>query len=104
VARLSDAAGASLAEAFHFPQGRAAAMADPGLSLAMETDAHGQPVLALRAERLAQSVHIAAEAFLPDDDWFHLAPGAGRRISLKGRGVPRGIVTALNGAVPVAFG
>lgn len=105
VAQLSDAeSGAFLAEAFHFPHGRGHEVADVGLAARLETDGLGRPVLALTAARLAQSVHIACAGFEPDDDWFHLAPGAGRRILLKGRGAPRGSVTAVNGVETVRFG
>jgi beta-mannosidase len=36
----------------------------------------------LRTDRLAQSVHIDVEGYRADDDWFHLAPGAMRRVML----------------------
>lgn len=105
VARLVDTASSELlAEGFHFPLGRGHAVADVGLCAELETDGSGRAVLALTTTRLAQSVHIACEGFLPDDDWFHLAPGAGRRIRLKGQGKPRGTVTALNHAGTLRFG
>jgi beta-mannosidase len=36
----------------------------------------------LRTDQLAQSVHIDLEGHRAEDDWFHLAPGATRRVKL----------------------
>jgi len=102
VARLEDEAGALLAEAFHFPLGRAAAMAPAGIQASLGCDEAGWFV-DLAADRLAQSVHIAAPGFEPSDDWFHLAPGRGRRILLIGQGVPQGRVMALNSLAAATF-
>lgn len=100
--------GARLDETFQFPLGRARALAPARLSAMLEQDAAGNWWLALAADRLAQSVAIEAPGFLPEDNWFHLAPGEGRRIGLAPRddarlgSAPRGHVRALN-ASPVAY-
>ena len=103
VARLTDTeTGERIAEAFHFPRGRAAVMADAGLTATAGRDDHGA-YIDLVTQRLAQSVHLDLPGFEPEDDWFHLAPGM-RRIRLKGAGAPRGQVTALNMPAPARVG
>ncbi|HCL64767.1 MAG TPA: beta-mannosidase [Rhizobium sp.] len=82
IARLSDpATGLTVAEAFHFPLGRSAALHDPTIetTLLEENDAW---ILEIESDQLAQSVHISADGYRPDDDWFHLAPGVTRRVRL----------------------
>ncbi len=97
VARLLDADGGHLAGAFHFPLGRGHERHDLGLTATLVEDGRGWS-LAVATRRFAQSVRIAGAALRPDDNWFHLAPGAGRAIAL-GRSSrrPTGTVTALNG-------
>jgi beta-mannosidase len=68
-------------DAFHFPRGRMAAMRPAVLSAELGEDAEGTFV-ALTADRLAQSVSLAFPGFLPDDNWFHLAPGEEKRVRL----------------------
>ncbi|KQY27149.1 glycoside hydrolase family 2 protein [Rhizobium sp. Root482] len=99
VARLLGAeTGESLAEAFHFPLGRAAAFHDAAITAQVEEDEEGWH-LQLTANRLAQSVHIDADGFLPSDDWFHLAPGKPRIIRMErrneGSGPPSGEITSV---------
>ncbi|MCA0422936.1 MAG: glycoside hydrolase family 2 protein [Proteobacteria bacterium] len=102
-ARLTEtASGKSIADAFHFPLGRAAAMADPGLTANLTCDGTDWYVT-LRAERLAQSVHVAAPGFVTADDWFHLAPGTPRSLHLAGHGKPEVTVTALNAPGPITL-
>ncbi|MCP8896607.1 glycoside hydrolase family 2 protein [Shinella daejeonensis] len=81
VARLKDADGATLAEAFHFPQGRRAAIFPAVVTAVLEQDATGW-ALALSADRFAQSVMIEAKGFSPSDNWFHLAPGDVKTVRL----------------------
>jgi beta-mannosidase len=61
----------------------------------------------IRTRRFAQSVTIDADGFVADDAWFHLAPGAERRVRLTPTRTPadrarasaaalRGVVEALN--------
>jgi beta-mannosidase len=107
VGRLTDAAsGAVLAEAFHFPLGRALAVTELGMEARVEEDGQGW-LLELATSRLAQSVHIEDAHFRGEEEWFHLAPGAPRRLRLVPRddagASPDGAVHALNGASPVRF-
>ena len=96
VARLVDAdTGAFLAEAFHFPHGRAAALAPARITTRLERQG-GEWLLHLKTDGVAQSVHIAAPGFVAEDDGFHLAPGAGRSIRLSGEGTPSVVVSTLN--------
>ncbi|MFC3075717.1 beta-mannosidase [Shinella pollutisoli] len=81
VARLTDAEGTVLAEAFHFPRGRAAALFPAAVTATLEQDAAGW-ALALSADRFAQSVAIEAPGFGLSDNWFHLAPGSVRTVRL----------------------
>ncbi|MFC3695251.1 glycoside hydrolase family 2 protein [Chenggangzhangella methanolivorans] len=91
--------GAVLAEAFHFPLGRARPRAALGLSARVEGEPDA-PELVLKSERFAQSVHISDEAWRPAENWLHLAPGREKRIALvarkEGTGAPGGVVRALN--------
>jgi beta-mannosidase len=87
-----------LAEAFHFPQGRAAALQDCALTAALVEQAHG-PALKLSSKTFAQTVAIDAPGFLPGDNYFHLAPGSERIIPLAAgdnSSQPGGTVRALN--------
>ena len=110
VARLADAqTGVIIAEAFHFPLGRSGVASPPEIDATLEGSAADGWFLRLTARSFAQSVHIADAAFRPEDDWFHLAPGADRIIALKSRAgtaheaVPQGTVTALNGGGQRAY-
>lgn len=99
VARLIDAeTDATLAEAFHFPLGRALrdeAIAFEGRLL----QENGEWSLELQTPALLRYVHIERHPFAADDDWFHLAPGKARKIKLDARGTdaaPHVRVAALN--------
>ena len=107
VATLTDASGAMISEAFHFPLGRGHERHDLGLTADLQQDGDGY-VLELSTHRLAQSVHIADPHWRGAQDWFHLPPGSTRRIRLIARdasGVaPQGHVRALNGLSHVSYG
>ncbi len=82
VAKLRCAgAGMVLAEAFHFPLGRAEALRPATVSATLVEDENGW-FLSLEADRLAQSVAIEADGFLPSDNWFHLAPAEAKTVRL----------------------
>lgn len=106
VARLRDADDQSLiAEAFHFPLGRAAAMHEAILT-AVLSEEEGHWSLVLSTDRFAQSVHVDVSGFRPSDNWFHLAPGeakAVRLVPLAGATKPSGEVSALNAKSTVRF-
>ena len=83
VARLIDpATDAVLSEAFHFPQGYPQARLPLEIEGALEPAAEGNWRLSLEAKRFAQSVHLEVPGFTVSDDWFHLAPGAAKRLML----------------------
>jgi len=73
--------GALVAEAFHFPLGRAAAF-HPAELTAKVASRDGDWMLEVQTDRFAQSVHVDIEGFRPEDDWFHLAPGTVRQLKL----------------------
>ncbi|HYG89244.1 MAG TPA: glycoside hydrolase family 2 protein [Azospirillum sp.] len=107
VATLTDAAGgARLADAFHFPQGRPLDRVDLGLTVFVERSGDDW-LLRLRSSRLAFSVHVEDEAFLAEEEWFHLPPGTDRTVRLVARhdraARPNGEVHALNGLSPIRF-
>lgn len=76
-----------LASAFHFPRGRKEALHAANLVVEAGADQDGAFVR-LSTERLAQSVSLAFPGFLPDDNWFHLAPGATKTVRLNPFGSP----------------
>ena len=107
IATLATAAGELLAEAFHFPLGRAALSAPEAVALALEQDSRSWQ-LRLRAFSFAQSVRIEDAGFRPEDDWFHLSPGREKVIRLTPQpgakaAPPSGIVAPLFGE-PVPYG
>lgn len=56
-------------------------------------------MLEVSSERFARSVDIQVRGMIPDDNHFHLAPGAQRRIRLRADGSghnPSGRVSAVN--------
>lgn len=106
VARLRDAGDRSLvAEAFHFPLGRAEAQVEAVLTAELSED-EGRWLLMIDVDRLSQSVHIDVPGFRPSDNWFHLAPGEPKPVWLVPLGKaekPSGEVSALNARSPARF-
>ncbi|MEQ1409082.1 glycoside hydrolase family 2 protein [Neorhizobium sp. Rsf11] len=99
VARLKHAETSELiAEAFHFPLGRAKALHDAGFSTSLEED-DGAFWLQLSTDCFAQSVSIDALGYRAGDNWFHLAPNAPKRVQLEAlpgaAGRPGGTVRSL---------
>ncbi|APO70337.1 glycoside hydrolase family 2 protein (plasmid) [Rhizobium gallicum] len=91
---------ALIAEAFYFPWGRTKAFHEAEITASVaQQDDHW--FLDLRSDRLAQSVQVDLEAYRAEDDWFHLPPGAMRRLRLHPRAgtsaetVPTGQIRAL---------
>jgi len=110
VASLRDARGNRLGEAFHLIGGLARAPeANLGMSAQAAPRSDGGFDLTVRAVRFAQAVHLDAEGFEADDDYFHLAPGASHtcvvRATPGGAGTTlRGSVHAINAQAPVRIG
>jgi beta-mannosidase len=96
--------GEATAEAFFFPVGLPGGrVKDVGLTADVRVVDDDTVELSLTTRSFAQSVSIELGGWAPDDDFFHLAPGASRTVRL--RRVPsapgqkratRGTVTPLN--------
>ncbi|SMD01902.1 glycoside hydrolase family 2 protein [Rhizobium sp. RU36D] len=109
IARLSDATtGDILAEAFHFPLGRSQALHAADLKVEVVESGRGW-MIEIASDTLAQSVHVAADGYRASDDWFHLAPGAPKRVKLipegsaTPTGKPSGTVTHLGSSKRFSF-
>nr|WP_094463431.1 beta-mannosidase [Pannonibacter phragmitetus] len=103
VLRLTDAeTGECLSEAFHFPAGRNLPPQDLGLTVTVARCEDGSWALEVTASRFAESLHVDDPCFIAEHNWFHLAPGAPRRVRLRRRAsapadaAPRGAVSAVN--------
>ncbi len=101
VARLRDAqTGEILAQAHHFPLGRAQALHDAEITVSVAEDG-GEFWLELSSDVFAQSVRIECAGYRACDNGFHLAPGAIRRIRLDplpdAAGRPAGTIRSLGG-------
>lgn len=110
VARLIDPETQGVvAEAFHFPQGYPAARLPLDVEGSLEQVGDETWALWLNAKRFAQSVHIDAQGFTASDDWFHLAPGAEKCVTLTRKtgcaeeAVPSVRISALNGSAPKTY-
>jgi len=82
VATLKDSDGRDMASAFHFPQGRSAAIGNPHLQCELNQDDSGY-FLTIQSDQCAQSVNITCQGFLASDNWFHLAPNCAKIVRLK---------------------
>ncbi|MGN6551245.1 MAG: glycosyl hydrolase 2 galactose-binding domain-containing protein [Pararhizobium sp.] len=106
VARLDGDAGECLAEAFHVMPGAVTGAHDLGLTARVERDREGWRLL-VRCQRAAYHLRICDDAFLPEHDGFHLAPGEERAVRLRPHTsnslLPAGIVRALNGRDAVRY-
>jgi beta-mannosidase len=91
-------------EAIHLPCGAGRPVeADLGLE-ATAWRAGDDWQVTVRTRRFAQWVAFDTPDFLPNDSWFHLAPGGERSVTLRaldGDGPLKGRVRALNGLHPV---
>jgi beta-mannosidase len=82
IAALHTTAGERLGEAFHFPLGLPSTRQHSiALTAEAERRLDGSVVLSVRAEELAQYVEVDAGRALPDDNYFHIAPGGERSIT-----------------------
>ena len=108
VARLRDATGVVVAEAFHFPLGQSVGCQDIGLEVKV-IGTGDRRKLAITTQRFARSVHIVDRLGRAADNWFHLAPGEIRIVDLLPRNQDEpiaaiGTVTAMNTAQVVTYG
>ncbi len=107
VARLRHAeSGEVLAEAFHFPTGRANAMHDAEIAAALCDDRDGF-WLELSTDLFAQSLSITIDGYRPSDNGFHLAPGVAKKVrltALPGQAHrPSGSIRSLGGDRRICF-
>jgi beta-mannosidase len=85
-ATLLNREGEALSHAFHLPLGFAREREDDiGLSATAVPIGDGRWRLTLRARRFAESVALRLDAHRPDDNWFHVAPGTDRLVTLEPR-------------------
>ncbi len=87
-------------EAFFFPVGLPSTREiDVGLVADARAVGEAEWDLTIRTRRFAQSIVLEAEGFVPDDAWFHLAPGSQRTLRVRrvtGTSALKGSVRALN--------
>jgi beta-mannosidase len=99
-AGLYDDAGASVSDAVHLPAGLERPFeSDVGLAATAQPREDGAWAMVVTTRRFAQWVVVDVPGFQPSDSWFHLAPGAGRTLTLHPEnegGRPSGQVRALN--------
>ena len=97
---LCDRTGAIVAETTYLPLGLERPVEpDVGLSASLWTDEVGDGWITVTTRRLALFVVPELAGFVPDDAWFHLAPGHSRTIRVRRDGTagsPSGRVQALN--------
>ena len=83
VATLRDGTGEALAQAFHFPQSLPSQRErDIGLVAHVRARDDGSAEITLTTRALAQSVYFDAPGFIAQDEYFHLAPGGTRSVTL----------------------
>lgn len=110
---IDRATGRQLAQSWFFPDAHAGPV--PEAAMTVRLDQHdGAPCLVLTADRVARFVEIADSGHLPEDNFFHLAPGCERRIRLAPRpgvrvadsklSAARGWVRAINAPHPCRYG
>jgi beta-mannosidase len=107
VASLHTPSGEPLAEAFHFPLGLPSGRQHSiGLTADAERRFDGSVALTIRADGFAQYVEIDAGRSIPDDNYFHIAPGSERTITFApdaARALSEGFLQPLNAHTSVRF-
>lgn len=97
--------GGRLAEAAHFPLGRAALRNDPGLTV--EAIADGQErSLRIRSTRFAAGIQVEDAHWRAEDEGFFLMPGEERLVRLLAvstGAAPQGTVSSINGTDIVRY-
>lgn len=79
--------GEMLGQAFHVPDVSAlSAIGDTDLSGTATAAADGSYEVRVRSSKFAHGVWLDARGFVASDNYFHLAPGASRKITLHPRG------------------
>ena len=105
VITLRDGLGEVIGEAFHFPQPGVPRATDVVPTAQAERSGPDSFKLVLHSERFLYGVRFDVEGYAPDDNYFHLAPGRERVVTLRccepHAGNLRGMVEAINLAEPV---
>lgn len=95
----------AIATDFYFPLGHQfAQQADVGLRAQCSQDADGNHILHLSTQKLAQAVTVQIPGLLPEDNYFHMAPGSSRQVRLSvmhGKSISPGHVQAQNALTSV---
>lgn len=108
-ATLTSAADVARREVFYLPLGPARTRdVDIGLTATAERAGPNEWALTISTTRFAQWVAVDVPGWIASDSWFHMAPGATRRIALRVHdsdragpdGDPEGEVRALNSSAP----
>ncbi len=104
VATLVEAgSGMVLGECYHVPGSLALARGELGIEAAATPGGKDRWELSVRSMRFAQAIAVEIRGFVPEDSYFHLAPGAERRVLLQARSNgarPQGLVRPLNAHGP----
>jgi beta-mannosidase len=107
IAALHAPSGDRLADAFHFPLGLPS-VRQHSVALTADAERHtdGSVAVTVRSEEFAQYVEIDAGRSLPDDNYFHIAPGEERTIVFPpdtARLLSEGFLQPLNAHTAVRF-
>lgn len=107
VARLESPNGDLLSQAWHFPAGLGWSK-DPSLGLLAVAAAGNDGCVQVTAstQRTALAVHVDAPGWVADDEYFHLAPGQCKVVTMRPLSAARpwyGVIDAINASAPVTI-
>lgn len=84
---VDEASGETVADAFHFPAGwNLPAQHGAAVRCGSTWRDDGKVAVVLQADAFLQAVSVSCEGFVPDDNYFHVAPGRAKRIVFTPRG------------------
>lgn len=103
-----DSNGAVVAERMLFlPSATPLLRHDLGLAAEAQTQADGTRRVTISSQRVARGVHVEAEGWVADQEWFDLPPQVTRTLVLTPSGPKarafRGLVQAINGLAPAVI-
>jgi beta-mannosidase len=75
IARLLGADRSVLSEAYHFIRRRESIVAGANVEASAQMTSESEYRVAVRTDRFLHNVRFEVKGFLPDDNYFHLAPG-----------------------------
>jgi beta-mannosidase len=101
IATLLDEEGAARSEAFYFVERREPSPVSGGnLEIQVVPLAEHRYSVTFRGDRFLESMHLSADGFLPEDNYFHLVPGRTKTVTFRPFGSERrrfaGYAEALN--------